>query len=122
MQMLSDSIGGTFGRSVTVSRRVGGTFSGSTGTETGYSTTSVTLTASRSKVSQLLSTGEGGAELIVEQVTYWIDASDFSATSLTAPRENDKIVSGGMSHYVVGFDRECEGKIYRITCRAEKTG
>lgn len=118
-QQLSTDITRTFGVSVVFSRETGGSFSFATGTETGQSTTTLTMNATEEKKKQYTTSGPDGSSLIIDEVVYLVDRVTFYAT-LGYPKQGDTATSDGKTMRVVGHDLEAHGKMFKITCRNEK--
>lgn len=116
LQQLSDDVKGTFGESVTVTRRSSQGVDVAAGAHV-YSEETATLTADVQERRQF---GDSGAR--VEELVYLFDVAAWAASALGAggPREKDIITHGGIARRVVRIDLQVGGKVWRVTVRTEK--
>jgi len=119
-QLLSTDNVGVFGRTITYRRVTGGTFSTTTGTESGASTTTYSLSAIESQTMRNVTNVMDGAQMMVDDVVYLIDAATFEGTSLGTPAQGDIIISNGVQRRVAGVNLQAQRKMYRIVCKSEE--
>lgn len=119
-QLLSTDNVGVFGKTITYRRTSGGTFSTTTGTESGNTTISQTFSAIESQTMRNVATTMDSGQMLVEDVVYLIDAATFQNTSLSAPAQGDIVISDGVQRRVSGVNLQAQRKMYRIVCKSEE--